>query len=152
MPLSGICRQLYFDTSLLPYQLNVWIFASHSAQTEFIAMDRRISLAPSHSFKTMIESGIRSDSEDRIPEIYTTLISKNNRLMVSMSDLLWVPVQGGSYRRLAKTLITSIPSYDSPSEKPIRPYTRYIWPPGTRGRDADSMVEVWMYEEYRLLP
>ncbi|KAF2192808.1 hypothetical protein K469DRAFT_621457 [Zopfia rhizophila CBS 207.26] len=34
--LNGVCRQLYNDTAVLPYELNAWVFSSYTALENFI--------------------------------------------------------------------------------------------------------------------
>jgi hypothetical protein len=37
--LSGVCRQLYHDTNLLPFEVNTWAFATHNVMWNFVTKD-----------------------------------------------------------------------------------------------------------------
>lgn len=41
--LSGVCRQFYLETAVLPFKLNVIAFSSHNVMTNFLLLEQRLS-------------------------------------------------------------------------------------------------------------
>jgi hypothetical protein len=41
--LGGVCRQLYLETAVLPFKLNVIAFSSHNVMTNFLLFEQRLS-------------------------------------------------------------------------------------------------------------
>ncbi|KAF2121366.1 hypothetical protein BDV96DRAFT_682612 [Lophiotrema nucula] len=51
--LSPVCRQLHLETELLPYQSNVWSFATYTALNQFLADRQRLPLTHLKSLQTL---------------------------------------------------------------------------------------------------
>lgn len=51
--LSPVCRQLYAETSLLPFQLNSWCFASISVMERYVGREKRLSRDQRRAVRTL---------------------------------------------------------------------------------------------------
>lgn len=51
--LSPVCRQLYRETSLLPFQLNAWFFESTCVMERYVFRERRLPLAQRRAIHTL---------------------------------------------------------------------------------------------------
>lgn len=40
--LNGVCRQLYYETEILPYKLNLWAFEKHLKMTNFLFVGNQL--------------------------------------------------------------------------------------------------------------
>ena len=55
--LSGVCRQLYHETALLPYQLNTWSFENTHVMERFVVKERRLSRFQRRALHTLFVEG-----------------------------------------------------------------------------------------------
>lgn len=51
--LSGVCRQLYHETALLPYRLNTWSFESMHVMEKYIIKENRMPLQQRRAIHTL---------------------------------------------------------------------------------------------------
>lgn len=51
--LSPVCRQLYHETSLLPFQLNAWSFESLAVMERYITREKRLPREQRRAIRTL---------------------------------------------------------------------------------------------------
>lgn len=60
--LSGVCRQLYLETALLPHQLNTWSFETMSVMERYILKENRMPLVQRRAVQTLY-------CKERLPKV-----------------------------------------------------------------------------------
>jgi hypothetical protein len=55
--LSGVCRQLYLETAVLPFELNTVTFGSYNVMMNFILMEQRLSRQQRHAITKLMLCG-----------------------------------------------------------------------------------------------
>lgn len=60
--LSGVCRQLYLETALLPHQMNTWSFETMHVMERYILKENRMPLMQRRAVQTLY-------CKDRLPKV-----------------------------------------------------------------------------------
>lgn len=60
--LSGVCRQLYLETALLPHQLNTWSFETMHVMERYILKENRMPLTQRRAVRTLL-------CKERLPKV-----------------------------------------------------------------------------------
>ncbi len=79
--LSGVCRQLYHDTALLPYQLNAWSFENNHVMERFVLKERRLSRFQRRAIHTLyVKEGLNPVMEKFFGGLKVLLLGDGTKL------------------------------------------------------------------------
>ncbi|KAH8882949.1 hypothetical protein GQ53DRAFT_883776 [Thozetella sp. PMI_491] len=80
--LSGVCRQLYHETVLLPYQLNAWSFENNYVMERFVLKERRLSRFQRRAIHTLyVKDGLNPAMEKFFGGLKVLLLGDGTRLV-----------------------------------------------------------------------
>ncbi|KAK1758920.1 hypothetical protein QBC47DRAFT_370755 [Echria macrotheca] len=80
--LSGVCRQLYQETAVLPFALNIWSFESHAVMERLVIKEDRFSKAQCRAVRAMYAETLLPVALDKaFLNIETLMLSGRTRLI-----------------------------------------------------------------------
>ena len=86
--MAPVCRQLYRETALLPYSLNVWSFENYYVMKRYILKEKRLPLLQRRAIRTLLVGselscrGLSKTMVKYLGGLEVLLMEKNGRLEV----------------------------------------------------------------------
>lgn len=80
--LSGVCRQLYHETSALPFGLNYWSFENVGVMDRLFIKEKRMTRAQRRAIKTLYSELPLTVSHDKVFENLEVVLLRHNVRMV----------------------------------------------------------------------
>lgn len=79
--ISGVCRQLYAETAVLPFRLNAWSFESTRLMERYIQREKRLTAQQRCAVQTLVvRDGLSKAMENRFAGL-TTLVRRNGKTL-----------------------------------------------------------------------